>query len=72
LQLIGSVKNKHVLELGCGGAQCSIAFAKKGAIVTAVDVSSVEIEFAKKLADENNGTDLGNIKPISWGKYLPL
>ena len=72
MQLIGSVKNKHVLELGCGGAQCSIAFAKKGAIVTAVDVSSVEIEFAKKLADENNGTDLGNIKPISWGKYLPL
>lgn len=54
LQLIGNVKNKNVLELGCGGAQCSIALAKKGAIVTAVDVSSVEIEFAKKLANENN------------------
>lgn len=53
LQLIGDVKNKHVLELGCGGAQCSIAFAKKGAIVIAADISYVEIEFAKKLATEN-------------------
>lgn len=53
LHLIGDVKGKRVLELGCGGAQCSIAFAQKGAIVTAIDVSSVEIEFAKKLANEN-------------------
>jgi hypothetical protein len=27
LQLIGPVAGKHLLELGCGGAQCGIAFA---------------------------------------------
>lgn len=26
--LLGNVKNKKILELGCGGAQCSIALAK--------------------------------------------
>jgi 2-polyprenyl-3-methyl-5-hydroxy-6-metoxy-1,4-benzoquinol methylase len=54
LQLIGSVAGKHVLEVGCGGAQAAIAFAKQGAVVTAVDVASSEIEFAKELAKENN------------------
>jgi ubiquinone/menaquinone biosynthesis C-methylase UbiE len=29
LQLIGLVAGKHVLEIGCGGAQAAIAFAKR-------------------------------------------
>jgi hypothetical protein len=35
LGLIGPVEGKHILELGCGGAQCAIAFALQGATVTA-------------------------------------
>lgn len=53
LQLIGSVEGKRVLELGCGGAQCSIAFAKRGALVTGVDFAESEIEFARELAWEH-------------------
>ncbi len=43
LQLIGPVAGKHILEIGCGGAQASIAFAKRGAIVTGIDVAESEI-----------------------------
>jgi len=50
LQLIGDVKGKRVLEVGCGGGQCSIAFAKRGAIATGMDLSDEQVEFARGLA----------------------
>jgi ubiquinone/menaquinone biosynthesis C-methylase UbiE len=53
LQLIGDVVGKRVLEIGCGGGQCSIAFAKRGAIATGLDLSDAQIEFARKLAADN-------------------
>jgi len=53
LGLIGKVKGKRILEIGCGGAQCSIAFAKLGAKVTAIDISTEQLKFAKKLAEQN-------------------
>ena len=37
LNLLGDVKNKRILEIGCGGGQSSIAFAKRGAKCTAID-----------------------------------
>lgn len=54
LNLIGNVKGKNVLEIGCGGAQCGIEFAKNGAKVTGVDISKKQLEYAKKLAEKNN------------------
>ena len=33
------LKGKKVLELGCGAAQGGIAFSKKGAKVTGIDIS---------------------------------
>jgi len=56
LQLIGDVAGKHVLEIGCGGGQCSIAFAKRGAIATGADVSDEQVKFARKLAKEHGVT----------------
>lgn len=53
LHIIGPVAGKHLLEIGCGGAQCGIAFAKQGAIVTGVDIAGSQIEFAKELAAEH-------------------
>lgn len=52
-KLIGNVKGKKVLEIGCGGAQCSIAFAKQGAKVTGIDISEEQLKFARKLAEKN-------------------
>lgn len=52
LQLIGDVSGKNILEMGCGGGQCSIAFARKGANVVGVDISERQIAYAKKLAEQ--------------------
>jgi SAM-dependent methyltransferase len=53
-RLLGDLKGKRVLELGCGGAQCSIAFAKQGAIAIGVDFSGEQIAFARRLCDKEN------------------
>jgi ubiquinone/menaquinone biosynthesis C-methylase UbiE len=54
LNLLGNVKGKSVLEIGCGGAQCSIAFAQQGAEVTGVDISEEQLKFAMALAKKND------------------
>ena len=36
---IDNIKNKKVLELGCGGGQCSIFLSKNGAICSGIDIS---------------------------------
>ncbi|MBO0732241.1 MAG: methyltransferase domain-containing protein [Acidimicrobiaceae bacterium] len=51
LRLLGDLRGKRVLELGCGGAQCSIAFAKQGAIATGVDFSAEQLAFARRLCE---------------------
>lgn len=53
MRLLGNLKGKNVLEIGCGGAQCGIAMAKQGAKVTGVDISKEQLKFAKNLADKN-------------------
>jgi SAM-dependent methyltransferase len=50
-RLLGNLAGKRVLELGCGGAQCSIAFAKQGATAIGVDSSKEQLAFAKRLCD---------------------
>jgi SAM-dependent methyltransferase len=51
LRLLGDVRGKRVLELGCGGAQCSIAFAKQGATAIGVDFSAEQLAFGRRLAE---------------------
>ena len=50
-RLLGDLKGKRVLELGCGGAQCSIAFAKQGATAIGIDFSAEQLAFARRLCD---------------------
>ncbi len=50
LRLLGDVRGKRILEVGCGGGQCSIAFAKQGATVAGIDLSDEQIAFARRLA----------------------
>ncbi len=37
LRLLGDVVGRRILELGCGGGQCSIAFARQGASAAGID-----------------------------------
>lgn len=49
--LIGDVKGKKVLDMGCGGGNNSIALAKRGAIVTGVDISQEQLAHAQRNAE---------------------
>jgi len=42
------LKNKNVLDIGCGGGILSEALAKSGANVTAIDMAEDAITIAKK------------------------
>jgi SAM-dependent methyltransferase len=51
LRLVGDVKGKRVLDLGCGAAQSAIAFTKAGARVIGVDASAELLAAGRKLAE---------------------
>lgn len=52
LELIGNVKGKRVLDAGCGYGYYSLLLAKRGAMVTGIDVSEKMIGLAKNNACE--------------------
>lgn len=47
LQVLGDVRGKDVLELGCGAAQWSISLVRKGARVVGLDNSERQLEHAR-------------------------
>ncbi len=50
LGLLGEVRGRRILELGCGGGQCSITFARQGAEAVGIDLSDEQLAFARRLA----------------------
>jgi len=50
LKLLGDVKSKDVLEIGCGGGQNAIVLSKWGAMSVGLDISEEQIKHARKLA----------------------
>jgi SAM-dependent methyltransferase len=51
LEALGDVAGKDVLELGCGGAQWSVALARRGARMTGLDLSAEQLRFARSLVE---------------------
>lgn len=49
LRVLGDVRGRDVLELGCGAAQWSIALAKLGARPVGLDLSEVQLHHAQRL-----------------------
>ncbi|MDY8138858.1 methyltransferase [Aquimarina sp. 2201CG5-10] len=48
------LKNKTLLELGCGSGIISLYASKKGAQVTATDINPKALDYLKKAKDKNN------------------
>jgi len=53
LGLLGDVRGKQILEVGCGGGQNAIVLVKWGAICTGVDPSDAQLAHARRLAQEH-------------------
>lgn len=75
LQLLGEVQGQRVLELGCGGGQCCLALAKRGALAVGIDLSDEQIAFARTLAAQEkvqvtficgSATDLVGVQSNNW------
>jgi len=69
LRLLGDVRGKDILELGCGAARWSIALVNAGARVVGLDVTPRRIEQARELA-RRAGVDLKLIE--SGAESVPL
>lgn len=50
LQLLGDMRNKALLDVGCGTGKNSLIFAKLGARVTGIDVSEKSVQTAREWA----------------------
>lgn len=64
LSKLGNIQNKKILELGCGAGEASVYFAKRGADVTATDISNGMLDVVQKLA-KMHGTNLTTKKSLS-------
>ncbi|MDP2645967.1 MAG: class I SAM-dependent methyltransferase [Desulfobacterales bacterium] len=53
VKCLGNIKDKRVLDLGCGTGWFSVILAKRGALVDAIDISSEAINIAAAMAKIN-------------------
>ncbi|MBI2709853.1 MAG: class I SAM-dependent methyltransferase [Actinobacteria bacterium] len=51
LRLLGPLDGRRVLDLGCGAGHASVAFARQGAKVIAVDADAAQLELARRAAE---------------------
>lgn len=65
LKLLGNVKGKKILDLGCGTGIYAKILRKRGARVKGIDVSSKEIEIAR---EQNPGIEfiIGNAEKLPY------
>jgi len=53
-KILGNVKNKRILDVGCGSGVYSIFFANRGANLIGIDFSSSMISLSRKNAEKEN------------------
>ena len=71
LGFLGDLTGRRVLDIGCGLGESSVMFAKRGANVTATDISPEMVAFAKHLASLHGcqiETAVGAAEDLDFGE----
>jgi ubiquinone biosynthesis O-methyltransferase len=55
-ELAGEVRDRRVLDVGCGDGEFAVELAARGAFVTGIDASAAMIEAAKSRAKQHNAS----------------
>jgi len=66
-----NLKNKNILDFGCGTGRYSIPFAKRGANVMAIDLTPAMIRRAKEKAKQEKVLEKIKFKQSDLLKYVP-
>lgn len=64
LRLLGDVRGLRILDIGCGGGQCAVAFARQGAVTAGIDVSDAQLEHARQLA-RDEGVNVAFVQGVA-------
>jgi 2-polyprenyl-3-methyl-5-hydroxy-6-metoxy-1,4-benzoquinol methylase len=70
-EFLGDLKDRKILEYGCGLGQLSVVLARSGALVTTFDLSEASIEVARKRAELNGVAERIEFHAAS-GEELPF
>jgi ubiquinone biosynthesis O-methyltransferase len=54
LELVGDVRGRKVLDVGCGDGEFALELARRGAFVTGIDAAAAMIEAAERRAKRQN------------------
>lgn len=69
LSHLGDVKNKKILDIGCGGGGDVEALEQKGAIVYGIDPSRVMVSSAKENVSHPDRLQIGDYERIPFGDH---
>jgi ubiquinone/menaquinone biosynthesis C-methylase UbiE len=70
-RLLGDVRDKKLLDAGCGEGYLSRHYAKKGAIVTAIDLSQRLIETSEQLTENERVTIDYRVDNVCYIESVP-
>ena len=70
-RLLGDVEGKQFLDAGCGEGYLSRYYAKKGAIVTAIDLSERLIETSEQLTEDSGVTVDYRVDNVCYIESVP-
>lgn len=65
IRLLGDIRGKNILDLGCGIGEQAVYFGKRGAKVAAVDISDGLLEIARLLVDRERIGDYVSVKNMT-------
>jgi len=68
--LMGDVRGKRILEVGCGDGGNSVLLALKGALVEGIDISPRAIQIARKRAEAQGVADRVEFYAMPLEAYL--